>query len=77
MDSREGHTARSRDDSSDTIDNLAHLSVPTGQVLPLDRGRWRWSELNVLLSGVSTYQDFLNDEPEDLLTIQYVETFVD
>jgi hypothetical protein len=24
---------------------------------------------------VSTDQDFLNDEPEDLLTIQYVETF--
>jgi hypothetical protein len=24
---------------------------------------------------ISTDQDFLNDEPEDLLTIQYVETF--
>ena len=24
---------------------------------------------------VSTDQDFLNDEPKDLLTIQYVETF--
>ena len=24
---------------------------------------------------ISTHQDFLNDEPENLLTIQYVETF--
>ena len=39
-----------RNDSSHTIDNLAHSSVPMEQVSPLDQGRWEWSEWNVLLS---------------------------
>ena len=37
-------------DSSHTIDNLAHSSAPMGLGVPLDRGRRRWSGLNVLLS---------------------------